>query len=339
MESFTNITTHPPFVSELAGPGYVVFSVVFLILVLLPTTAVNAVIVVFLLVDKTTAKFMRLVLANIPIACSIVSVGLAINLITGLHLNVSKATPPDNGLCRFITVIIAFGGTARLLFMTAFAATVFIIVRCQKWTKHSPLVFAGVISLWILTLAGTAPLFSDEIVITFFSDNVSCGPAPVGLGSYLYICLYLLLFGICTFATTITLLILTVCYIRNNSITDGEMKKAMLKLGFFLLLGNFINILGQIVPPLIAAFLVAPENAESMNYGNGNASLIYFSYAMLNLSLIPPPILVLIYFKPIMVTIRKWIFCGRHQQSRSRKSSHVISSHLAHEDVIVTNKM
>ena len=102
------------YVSELTGPGYLVFNVVFLLLVLLPTVVVNVFIVVFIALDKTTAKHMRLVLGNIPVACITVALGLSLYHVTGMYLNISKGTPPAVDFCKFIFFLIAFGGVARL---------------------------------------------------------------------------------------------------------------------------------------------------------------------------------------------------------------------------------
>ena len=296
------------YVPELTGPGYLVFNVVFLLLVLLPTVVVNVFIVVFIAVDKTTAKHMRLVLGNIPVACITVALGLSLYHVTGMYLNISRGTPPAVVFCNFIFFLIAFGGVARLLSMATFAAMIFTTVRFYESTPRRNLVvfIIFVVILWICAFLGTTPLLSDEVLYTSYGDNVSCSPIPAGVGSYVYVSLYCFVFGICTFVVTIVLLTLTVCYIRHNSITDDEMKKAMLKLGFFLLIGNFINFIGQTVPPLIAAFLVRLEDTAIVvqSRGSPQSAAIYFAYTMLNLSLIPPPVLIFVYFKPLTVWCR-----------------------------------
>ena len=304
------------YVSELTGPGYLVFSFVFLLLVLLPTVVVNVFIVVFIAVDKTTAKHMRLVLGNIPVACITVALGLSLYHLTGMYLNISKGTPPTVDFCKFIFFLIAFGGVARLLSMATFAAMIFTTVRYYESTPRRNLVvfIILVVILWIFAFLGTTPLLSDEVLYTSYGDNVSCSPIPAGVGSYVYVALYCFVFGICTFVVTIVLLTLTVCYIRHNSITDDEMKKAMLKLGFFLLIGNFINFIGQTVPPLIAAFLVRLEDTIIVvqSRGRPQPATIYFAYAMLNLSLVPPPVLIFVYFKPLTVWCRQIAYACRN---------------------------
>ena len=295
--------SYSSFTSELTGPGYLVFSFVFLLLVLLPTVAVNVFIVVFIAVDKTTAKHMRLVLGNIPVACIIVALGLSLYHTTGMYLNISKGTPPTVVFCNFIFFLIAFGGVARLLSMATFAAMIFTTVRYYESTPRKNLVIfiTIVIILWICAFLGTTPLLSDEVLYTSYGDNVSCSPIPAGVGSYVYVSLYCFVFGICTFVVTIVLLTLTVCYIRRNSIRANTLNKAMLKLGVFLLIGNSINIIGQVVPPLIATIVVPVEETETGNFGRPQPATIYFAYAMLNLSLVPPPVLIFVYFKPIAV--------------------------------------
>ena len=308
------------FTSELTGPGYLVFSVVFLLLVLLPTVVVNLFIVVFIALDKTTAKHMRLVLGNIPVACIIVALGLSLYHLTGMYMNISRETPPTVVLCSFIFFLVAFGGVARLLSMATFAGMIFTTVRCYENTPRKNLVIfiILVVILWICAFLGTIPLLSDEVLYTSYGDNVSCSPIPAGVGSYVYVSLYCFVFGICTFIVTIVLLTLTVCYIRRNSIKANTLNKAMLKLGFFLLIGNFINIIGQVVPPLMAAFSVPVEETETGNFSRPLPAGIYSAYAMLNLSLVPPPVLIFVYFKPIAVWCigKPFSSCNRHGREK-----------------------
>ena len=191
-----------------------------------------------------------------------------------MYLNISRGTPPTVVLCSF------------MLSMATFAAMIFTTVRCHESTPRKNLVIfiILVVILWICAFLGTTPLLLDEVLYTSYGDNVSCSPIPAGVGSYVYISLYCFVFGICTFVVTIVLLTLTVCYIRCSSITDDEMKKAMLKHGFFLLIGNFINIIGQVVPPLMATFSVPVEETETGNFSRPLPAGIYSAYVTVTLT-------------------------------------------------------
>ena len=120
--------------------------------------------------------------------------------------------------------------------------------------------------------------------------------------------MYLLYFGLITISVTITLLVITVCYIKTLSVQDIKLKKTTVKFGFYLLLGNEINLLGQIAPPIITFSWFAILDTHS-------ADLIYTSYTFLNAALILTPILVLIYFKPIRK--RLWQSHSEEQQHGS----------------------
>ena len=86
----------------------------------------------------------------------------------------------------------------------------------------------------------------------------------------------------------------------------------MVKFAFFLLFGNGINLLGQFVPTLIATLIIPPNIAIERPKGTltiAGKELIYTAYTLLNLALIPTPILITIYFKPIRKRLYHWLCC------------------------------
>ena len=111
--------------------------------------------------------------------------------------------------------------------------------------------------------------------------------------------MYLLFFDLIPLSVTITLLVITVCYIKNLSVQDIKLKKTTVKFGFYLLLGNGINLLGQIAPPIIILSWSATPDMHCAN----------LTYTFLIAALIPTPILVLIYFKPIRKRLWHWLCC------------------------------
>ena len=99
--------------------------------------------------------------------------------------------------------------------------------------------------------------------------------------------------------------IATVWFIRHNTISgDITLVKAMMKFAVFLVLGNVINFIGQTTPLLFAAFAPARKYRNSLEM-----ALAYVAVILILLSLVPTPVLILIYFRPVRKRIKR-ILCN-----------------------------
>ena len=312
MWSSANNTTTPtaPYVSPLSGPGFVVFNGL-LLLVVFAVVVLNGIILLALLLETSTARVVRLAL------------GLVMYHISGIILNLAPVDDPSSIPCTITAFLLGFGGAARLVFMATFAVTVYMVVRYHKGSSNKKKDICFIITiliLWGITFAAVVPMVFSNVVATHYSDNISCGTRPINLNSYIYATAYSLLFGIGAFTVTMVTLIITVCYIRNRTITDETVKKAMVKFGFFLLLGNSINILGIIVPIIMATLVTSSEvvtdteeNQQKYEYRPFTEG-IYVAYTLMNLSLIPTPVLILCHFSRLRKKVKGWLcFCGRDQ--------------------------
>ena len=300
-------------VSPLSGPGFVAFNLVMLLAVVLLVIAANTVILVALVLDSSTVKVVRLVLGSILVSCLIAAAGLGMYHISGIVLNLSPVNNPHKIPCTITIFLIGFGGTARLLFMATFAIIVYIVKSGRDTKKHIFVAFlAAVVILWVLSFLGASPLLSQEIVHNKYADSLSCGPKPNGTYSYIFVGLYVVFFGVVPLSVTVIfLVIITCCFIKYHSFTDIRTKRAMVKFGFFLLLGNGVNLLAQTAPPLIAAFITPIGTAIMDTQVKASDELIYAVYTLLNSALIPTPILISIYFKPIRKQLWHWLCCCR----------------------------
>ena len=332
MDNFINASLNVT--SPLSGPSFLVFNVVMLLGVVLPVIAANTVILVALVLESSIVSVVRLVLGSILVSCLLAALGLGMYHIAGITLYLSPVNNPSDLPCTITTFLIAFGGAARLVFMAAFSVIVYIIVKFGETAKKHLVVtvLIMVAVLWALSFLGASPLLSQGVVHTRYEDSLSCGPDPINVFSYVYVGLYVLLFGVVTLTVTITFLIITICYLKQHTTTDTKVKKAIVKFGFFLLLGNAINILGLVVPPLIAAFVDPPKDTAAATV----EELIYTAYVLLNAALIPTPILVLIYFKPIQKRLWHCLCCC----CRPNKGKHVYkSSNGTHGTEIATTEI
>ena len=312
MDNFSNISLNYTSPHPLNSPGFVVFNVVMLLGVVLPVIAVNTVILVASVLESAIGKAIRLVLGSILVSCILSALGLAMYHIAGIVLKFSPVNNPPTAPCTVTMFLISFGGAARLVFMPTFAVIVYIIVRYGKATKKHfvTICFIVVAVLWILSFLGNSPLFSQSI--TGYTASLSCSfTSNSAYYSYIYAGPYVFFFGLITLSVTITFLVITIRYIKSLTIQHVKLNKATIKFGFFLLLGNGINLLGQIVLPfIIIATAIQPQSTSPSGPPPPSVHVVIYSiYISLNATLIPTPIIVLVYFKPIRERLWHWLCC------------------------------
>ena len=341
MDNLSNTSLNYTSLHPLDSPGFVVFNVVMLLGVVLPVIAVNTVILVALALKSTIVKAIRLVLGNILVSCILSALGLAMYHIAGIVLKLSPVNNSPTAPCTVTMFLISFGGAARLMFMATFAVIVYIIVRYGQATKkHFVIVcFIVVAVLWILALLGMSPLFSQAILYTWYAGSLSCSVTSSSTYSYIYTVLYVFLFGIITLSVTITFLVITVCYKKCLTIQHIKLEKTTIKFGFFLLLGNGINLLAQMLPPIIATSIDPQSTGPD---GPPLHLVMTYSYSFItlqNAALIPTPIIALIYFKPIRERLWHWLCCcgpKKRKEEILNKHFHKIEMAVPSNQVVMT---
>ena len=322
MDNLSNFTDTSPY--PLNNSGFVVFNAVMLLGVVFPVIAMNTVILVALVVDPFIVNVIRMVLGSILVSCLLFALGLSMYHIAGIILYFSPVDNPPTAPCTITVFLMVFGGGARLVFMASFAVVVYINVRYgarETPKKHFVIAsFIAVVVMWMITILGSSPVLSQEIITTRYAGYLSCSIRPTATSSYIYIGLYFVCFGLVTISVTVAILVITVCYIKRLTVKYSNLEKTTIKFGFFLLLGNGINLLGQIVPPLISASL---NSLPAIPWPDGPplpAAVLYIAYTLLNLALIPTPILILSFFNPIRKRLWQWLCCS---MPRKRKAKYI----------------
>ena len=301
MVNFTNRSNETSTMEEDPPFGY--FSLFTTLLFLTPATVINILLLVSIVTEKTIPGVIRLVLANIVLACEVVIVGLAMIFLSAVILSGLVHLPPSDTACRLIYIVIVSGGAARLLYMATFATTVYILVcRSTSKLKIIPTVVATVI-IWTSATVPNLTLLSPTFLEITFHDDDDCAAHGVGPATYVYTFTYVVVYGLCSFAVSIVLPVYTVCYVKKNTISgDMKMTKGMIKFAIFLLIGNAMNFLGVSIPCLFATF--TPSGGEyytlekAVNYTEGLCLLI---------SLVPTPIFILVFFQPVRCRFKQLI--------------------------------
>ena len=182
---------------------------------------------------------------------------------------------------------------------TFYCITVFVVVRwwnepvlVPRNTKYF-IITTGF--LWICAILLTVPTLVHDVIKKFCATYVNAENMPQRAGTVLFI-------SLSTFPLllTILLLVITVCVIKRRTITENiAAKKALFKFGFFLVIVQGINVITQVIIPAIILLLTS-------NYRPYSLALTII-IAIYDLSLIPIPILICIFFKTVQLKLRKWL--------------------------------
>ena len=294
-----NITTVDP-KSERPFRYYSLFVVLFL---LVPISLLDIFIIVATYKADSIPKTIKLVLINLFSGSVILALGLIIIFLADVILSGCRCGEPSDFVCRLAIWSITAGGASRLEFVALFSSLVFAIVKNREENVKLSVFIVLSIIFWLISLILNAPVFIPEVWQLTFVGGVTCYPQPTGINTFIHVAFYFTIFCMCGFTVTIVMPIVTICYIKHNTITgDTALYKAMAKFALFLLIGNGANFTGLSTPVFLALFAVqGKENVETERIFS------YMEGIFLNLSLIPAPILVLVYFKPVRIKILQMI--------------------------------
>ncbi len=234
-------------------------------------------------------KIIRVFLVNLLAAGLVVaSICIAI-LVTAITLVLSDVEEPARILCALQLWVFGSGAVARLLSVAAFSIVVLRIVWFGKTTMKGAYIVLALAFLWITAMLLNIHIALPVVYAVQFMDGVACFPhygeiheAP----RYIFTGSWIVFGGLTPLTISTVVPSVCLCYIKRHSITEGvDYKRAMAKFALFLVAGNLINLLGQTVPGIIAFF--------------ADAAGVYATYTLSVISLLPTPILVIIFLKPV----------------------------------------
>ena len=262
-----------------------------------------------ILAASTVRGTIRFVLANILIASITVCFGVPLICLHLLLISKnSQFSSTYNDSFKIYLAIMAIGGNGRSAFMAVFAVIVVVIIKCSNSAVKFKYLIISVVVVWIACVAVGAILVAPGVIER--SPSCSSGfPFQPGNEIWIFSSLYFLLFVIIPFTMATVLPVYALCYIRSNLMRENTSSlKPMLKFALFLLLGNGLGLFGNSLA--IAGSLIV----KSAHTGKEVArDLILVFNVFVVLSLIPTPILILVYFKPVRIQFKKCVLrvCGK----------------------------
>ena len=293
--------------SDGPGPDLQLGGNVFLAYSVIVSLMMAAIIVAYVLTIATLcsvrsmAKTLQIFLINLlcaGLATAVIGVTFPLSAVT---VHCAGIREPSLPFCRFALWGYSAGAIARLFSMAAFSVAVLLVVRYSvKALKYAPIVLTLVL-LWLGAILLNTHVLVPPIYAVQYVDGVACFPRTADANiikpaRYTITAICGVLGGITPVVISIVVPILVLCYIKQNRVTEGsDYNKGITKFALFLVSGNLINLLGQAVVSAIV-------------YSSSGPGL-YLTYSIAVLSLLPTPILVVAFLKPVRDKMRAALFC------------------------------
>ena len=294
-----------------------------LLLVVLIAMALNLILIAAL-IGKDNSELVlsiRVILINILIACVVGALNSTMYHIASPILRVVGSLASRHGppLCRANLFLSNISSSGRVLFTAFYGIAVFIVIHfwnrpvlAPRNTKYFIIASAVV---WLLAVAAGIPALLDESFGGFcsMSNNVTQDSQNTNFHYSLLVALPYLTVSCIPIIITPVIMIETSCYIKRKSIREHrDTKRALVKFGLFLLIIQAFNSFTQIGIPLLALGISRLKTERSI--------VLVIAVVLSDLFRIPTNALILIFFKPVRVRVKRWICCCCHGRKRATKS-------------------
>ena len=272
-----------------------VFSVIFVFLIIVLCLVVAA---------KAVRGTIRFVLVNSLIASMTICFGIGSICLITLLLHNRYFSHDDSAelTLKFFLAVVVIGGDGRSAFLLVFAVVVVIIIKGSSSAVKFKYLVISTLVVWIACVAvGMLVIVPGVVSIVSFNCSILDVHLRAGPQSWIFAVLYYPFFVALPFTLAVAMPVYALCYIRNNAVSNNATSlKPMLKFALFLLIGNLLCIMGLSVAVAISLITrLLDIDVEVTLF------LVRMYYVLLALSLVPTPVLILVYFKPVRVQMRK----------------------------------
>ena len=236
---------------------------------------------------------------------------------SAVHAIVGSTDPRPQYLCRVYLWVSGTSTVTRLWSLAAFSLSTLAIVIFSKKTINKWNATVIVLSLWLVPMILSLYLLFPNVYEVQFIHSVACFPennhtnivVPL---HYTFAVTWIVFGGLMPLTVLVSIIvpIICLCYIRRNIVTEGtEYRKGMAKFSLFLIAcGGKHQLFGQVFPSLMTLYSAGPG--------------LYLIYGSAVSSLLPTPIIIVAFLKPVREQFLRFLLCG--QLSKRRINSKVL---------------
>ena len=266
----------------------------------------------------------RVILINILAACVVGGLlSIMYHIASPILQLVSSASVhgPLVLICHASVSLSNTSSSGRVLFTSFYGVTVFIAVHFWSRPVLAPrntkyFIVASAV-LWLLAVAVSAPSVFGQSLSGFCSILGKSAHETVDTNYYHLLLSALPYFFVSCIPIVVTpvLLLQTSCYIKHRTIREHrDSKRALVRFGLFLMIVQTFNTFSQIGVPLLVLGIISLRTEAFLAY--------FIAAALSDLARIPANVLILVFFKPVRITVQRWICCCcHHVQGTSRSGT------------------
>ena len=146
---------------------------------------------------------LNLLVANITVGLGGVIFNTADLIISATNLYVK----PSKHLCHIFTwMYVPKWRACRFSFMAVFTVVVFLFVRYGHNGVVLRYVVLTVCMIWVINISLNAVVWSPQVITITIAKNVTCSPTLSDEGGLPFLIMYVLLYGILSYAVTLSLI-------------------------------------------------------------------------------------------------------------------------------------
>ena len=286
----------------LNSPGFMAYSLLLAVVTIVASLVIGFTILA-LLMATSIPRPVRIFLINLLFAGLVVAVAMMFMVGSATVLiNSSSNDPRPRYLCRVYLWAFGSGVVARLWNLAAFSLSILAIVRFGKKTISMWCAAVVILVLWLAPMVITLYTILPYIYEAQFVHGVACFPdnnrTIIVQARYTFLATWTIFGGLTPLTVSIIVPIVCLCYVARHIVTEGaQYRKGMAKFSLFLVVGGGINFAGQVIPGLVALNAAAPG--------------VYLSYGCAVISLLPTPIIIMVFLKPVREEAKKILTCGQ----------------------------
>ena len=277
---------------------YVAIKGVLVSTVTVPLAILTVILMFAVTTTRSISKPIQIVLVNILAGNVLTSLGLIVDFGTSLSLFMNNLKESNNIPILLYQFLELTGGAARFAFTSLLAIIVYIIVKKGISKINIWLEVMICFPIWVMVLGINSSIASGVIFHTNTTSTDALFPKKVGIASYIFGLMYNIIFVLGSITISSSVLMVTLLHIKRNSISgDNYSLRIMIKFSLYLLTDTILLLIGKATPVAITLFTSTSDHTLQV-------SLSYIITILYTLSLIPTPVLLIIYFKRLRDKIK-----------------------------------
>ena len=283
--------------SLLRHPGV---QVAFLLAVLLLVAIgiFDILVITVLALERKVAVALRVYLINLLVANTLVALTEKVSILSMIVFASLDIQDPSPIFCRLLIWTWAVASLVRSFSLTTFSLAVALIGRYGITCYRTLYIVITLCTVWLAAVVIDVYVLVPQTLSVKYLEGYVCYPssrAPDGslmAGFYLNT-LWWLVGGAIPITASVVISLVAILYVKYCKRNEGtERQGSLAKFPLFLLFGNIVNFIAILLPVVLNTY---------------NATVVGSSITsgLITLTLIPTPILVVVFLKPIRVKMRK----------------------------------